>query len=122
MILADTSVWVDHFRGGNITLEGLLNSSQILMHPMVVAELALGSLVDRKQTLADLDMLPQALVARLDEVRQMIETRQLQSQGIGLTDAHLIAAMFLNSPALLWTRDKRLRSVAERFGIHAQLP
>lgn len=122
MILADTSVWVDHFRGGNITLEGLLNSSQILMHPMVVAELALGSLADRKQTLADLDMLPQALVARLDEVRQMIETRQLQSQGIGLTDAHLIAAMFLNSPALLWTRDKRLRSVAERFGIHAQLP
>jgi len=122
VILADTSVWVDHFRGGNITLEGLLNSSQILMHPMVVAELALGSLADRKQTLADLDMLPQALVARLDEVRQMIETRQLQSQGIGLTDAHLIAAMFLNSPALLWTRDKRLRSVAERFGIHAQLP
>ena len=63
----------------------------------------------------------QARVARLDEVRQMIEARRLYSQGIGLTDAHLIASVFITLSTLLWTRDKRLRSVAEGLGIHANL-
>jgi hypothetical protein len=33
---------------------------------------------------------------------------------LGLTDTHLIASIFINSPTLLWTRDKRLRKAAER--------
>lgn len=122
MILADTSVWVDHFRSGNPELQRQLASRRIVMHPFVVAELALGSLGDRAKTLAFLDLLPQARVAQLSEVRQMIETRRLYSQGIGLTDAHLIASIFLHPPTLLWTRNKRLRTVAEALGIHATLP
>ncbi|MGA3069657.1 MAG: type II toxin-antitoxin system VapC family toxin [Terracidiphilus sp.] len=122
MILADTSVWVDHFRSGNPELQRQLASRRIVMHPFVVAELALGSLRDRAKTLAFLDLLPQARVAQLSEVRQMIETRRLYSQGIGLTDAHLIASIFLHPPTLLWTRNKRLRTVAEALGIHATLP
>jgi len=122
VILADTSVWVDHFRSGNPELQRQLASRRIVMHPFVVAELALGSLGDRAKTLAFLDLLPQARVAQLSEVRQMIETRRLYSQGIGLTDAHLIASIFLHPPTLLWTRNKRLRTVAEALGIHATLP
>lgn len=122
MILADTSVWVDHFRSGNPELQRQLASRRIVMHPFVVAELALGSLRDRAKTLAFLDLLPQARVAQLSEVRQMIETRRLYSQGIGLTDAHLIASIFLHPPTLLWTRNKRLRTVAEALRIHATLP
>ena len=49
----------------------------------------------------------------------MIEARRLYSLRIGLTDAHLIASVYINSPTLLWTRDKRLRSVAEGLGVHA---
>jgi len=45
----------------------------------------------------------------------------LYNLGIGLTDAHLIASVFIDSPTLLWTRDKRLRKVAEGLGIHAGL-
>jgi hypothetical protein len=55
------------------------------------------------------------------EVRLMIEARRLYSLGIGLTDAHLMASVFINSPTLLWTRDKPLRRVAEALGIHASL-
>jgi len=51
----------------------------------------------------------------------MIEARRLYGLGIGLTDAHLIASVFLNSPILLWTRDKQLRKAAEALGIHASL-
>ena len=121
MILADTSVWIDHFRSGNRELEKALNQGRILIHPWVVTELALGSLRDRARTLAMLDLLPQARIAQLSELRRMIEIRRLYSLAIGLTDTQLIASVFLSPPTLLWTRDKQLRRVAEGFGIHAKL-
>ena len=121
MILADTSVWIDHFRSENRELRTLLNQGQIVIHPFVVAELALGSLRERTSTLALLDLLQQVRVAQTTEVRLTIETRRLYGLGIGLTDAHLIASVFINPPTLLWTRDKRLRRVAEALGIHASL-
>jgi len=58
---------------------------------------------------------------QLAEVRLMIESRCLYGSGIGLIDAHLIASVLVNSPALLWTRDKPLRKVAESLAIHANL-
>ena len=122
MILADTSVWIDHFRSGNRELQNALNQGRIVIHPYVIAELALGSLRERTKTLAMLDLLPRARVARLSELRIMIEARGLYNLGIGLTDAHLIASVFIDAPTLLWTRDMRLRKVADKLGIHANLP
>jgi predicted nucleic acid-binding protein len=122
LILADTSVWIDHLRSGNKELSRLLDRGQIVIHPFIVAELALGSLKDRNKTLALLDLLPQVRVARMTELRLMIEARRLYSVGIGLTDAHLIASAFLDAPTQFWTGDKRLRRVAESLGIHASLP
>ena len=58
---------------------------------------------------------------RMSEVRRMIEACRLYNLGIGLTDAHLIASVFINPPTLLWTGDKRLRKAAEGLGIHASL-
>jgi len=121
LILADTSVWIEHFRSGNKDFRELLNQGQIVIHPFIIAELALGSLRDRGKTLALLDLLPQVRVAQLSEVRRMIETRRLYSLGLGLTDAHLIASVFLNPPALLWTKDKALRNATKALGIHASL-
>ena len=121
MILADTSIWIDHLRSGNKQLRTLLDQGQIVIHPFIIAEIALGSLRERAKTLVLLDLLPQVRVARLSEVRLLIEARRLYSLGVGLTDAHLIASAFINSPALLWTRDKRLRKAAEGLGIHASL-
>jgi hypothetical protein len=121
LILADTSVWIDHFRSGNRELRKLLDQGQILIHPFIVAELALGTLRDRASTLALLDLLPKVRVAQISEVRRAIEARRLLSSGIGLVDAHLIASIFIESPTLLWTRDRRLRKVAEGLGIHASL-
>ena len=99
-----------------------LNEGQIVIHPAIIAELALGSLQDRNKTLALLDLLPQVQVAQLSEVRRMIEARRLYSLGIGLTDAHLIASVFLNPSTLLWTKDKQLRKAAESLGMNASLP
>ena len=122
MILADTSVWIDHFRADDLELANQLRLGQIVTHPFIIAELALGSLPQRGKTLRSLDLLPSVRVAQLDEVRQMIESRKLFSLGIGLTDAHLIAAVLITTSTLLWTRDKRLRSVAKSLDIHINLP
>ena len=121
MILADTSIWIDYLRSGNKEMRKHLNEGDIVIHPFIIAELALGSLQERTKTLALLDLLPQVRVAQLSEVRLTIEARRLYSLGIGLTDAHLIASVFINPSTLLWTRDKPLRKVAAALGIHASL-
>ncbi len=130
MILADTSIWIDHLRSGNRSgnkeMQKHLNDGNIVIHPFVIAELALGlvtgrTLRQRAKILALLDLLPQVRVAQVSELRLTIEARRLYSQGIGLVDASLIASVFINPPTLLWTRDKPLRRVAEGLGIHAGL-
>ena len=122
MILADTSIWIDHLRSGNSEMRRLLSQGQIVIHPFITAELALGSLQHRTKTLTLLDLLPHVRVAQLSELRFMIEARRLYNLGIGLTDAHLIASVMINPPTLLWTMDKQLRKVAEGLGIHARMP
>lgn len=98
-----------------------LDRGNIVIHPFVIAELALGSLRGRTKTLALLSRLPQVRVAQLSEVRQMIETHRLYGLGIGLVDAHLMASVLIGSPTLLWTRDKALRKAAEGLAIHVSL-
>lgn len=98
-----------------------LNQGQILIHSFIVAELALGSMQNRSRALSLLELLPQVRMAQMSEVRTMIEARRLYGLGIGLIDAHLIASILIQPPTLLWTRDKRLRRVAESLGIHASL-
>lgn len=91
LILADTSVWIDHLRSGIREMSEHLNHGRIVIHPFVTTELALGSLRNRSKTLALLDLLPAVRVAQLNEIRSLIDTRRLYGLGIGLTDAHLIA-------------------------------
>jgi predicted nucleic acid-binding protein len=121
MILADTSVWVDHFRRRDTKLYQQLRRNNISMHPFVVVELLLGNLPDRQKTISSLDQLPMVQVARASEVRGMIEAHSLFQRGIGLVDAHLIASTFITSHTVLWTRDKQLRKIAETLGLAADL-
>jgi predicted nucleic acid-binding protein len=121
LILADTMMWIDYFRNRTAEMHGQLEEGKIVMHPFIVAELALGSLRERGKTLATLDMLPRVKVASLGEVRGMIERHGLYSKGIGLTDAHLVASAMITPSVRLWTRDKRLRSMAEALGVLADI-
>jgi len=102
VILADTTVWIDHFRSESAEMRRQLNQRNIVIHPYIVAELALGSLRDRARTLAWLDSLPRVHIAQTAEVREMIEMRSLYSRGIGLTDASLIASTLIHPPTQLW--------------------
>lgn len=114
MILADTSVWIDHFREANPEFMQLLVDGQIAIHPFVIGELACGTLARREEVLWMLSQLPRLPEARHDEAMALIEQRRLAGQGLGWVDMHLLAAALL-AGAQLWTKDKRLRSVAESF-------
>jgi len=122
MILADTSIWVDHFRKSNPEMVNRLGQGQIAMHPFIVAELALGSLHDRRNKLEDMEALLEVTVAQLNEVRHMIEAHALYSKGIGLTEAHLIASCLMTPGTQLWTRDDALGKRAKALGIAVNLP
>ena len=103
-------------------MERRIASGGILMHPFIVAEVSLGSLAQRRTKLDLMDRLIQVQVARMEEVRIMIETHSLFSRGIGLIDAHLIASCLLTPGTRLWTRDVRLAAVAGSLGILADGP
>lgn len=117
MILADTSIWVDHLRAGDAELAGLLQAGRVVGHPLVTAEIALGSLRNRGSVLALLDGLAQAPLASTDEVRLLIEAARLHGRGIGYVDAALVAACRLAPGLRLWTRDRRLAAVAGELGL-----
>lgn len=122
MILADTSVWVDHLRSSDPTMASLLAGGKIAMHPFVAAEVALGSVHNRRRKLAVIDALWQANVAETDEIRRLIESHSLYSKGLGLIDAHLLASCMMTLGVQLWTRDKALLAVARSLGMSANLP
>jgi predicted nucleic acid-binding protein len=116
LILVDTSVWVDHLRRGDPGLVDLLERSIVIMHPFVVGEIACGSLHNREAILELLQDLPAAAVAEGDEILRFIESHVLHGKGIGYVDVHLLASVALTEGAKIWTRDKKLRLVAQMMG------
>lgn len=117
MVLVDTSIWIDHLHRAEVQLVELLNESRVAQHPMIVGELALGTLGDRKELLGLLAALPTANVASHAEVLHFVERNRLYGRGLSLVDAHLLASVLLTPGTRLWTRDKRLFSAAESFGV-----
>jgi hypothetical protein len=119
VILVDTSVWVDHLGKDDSEMRLLLDGGRVLLHPFVVGELAMGNLKRRDLVLKELRKLPEALVAREEEVLQFVAARGLSGRGIGYIDAHLLTSVQLTPGASLWTRDKRMLEVASRLGLAA---
>ena len=116
MILVDTSVWIDHLRRRNARLVEALESGVVLCHPIVIGELACGSLRNRTRVMALLGELPEVTVASHDEVLTLLEARRLMGRGLGYVDVCLLAAVSLEG-AMLWTLDKRLAQVAHTLGV-----
>lgn len=121
-VLVDTSVWVQHFRQCNAALADLLVRDGVLMHPLVTGELACGTPPRRPQTLADLQDLQQAQQATVAEAMAFVERERLYGQGCGLVDMLLLTSTLMTKGAKLWTLDKRLGTLAQRFGVAHAAP
>ncbi|HEY8229976.1 MAG TPA: type II toxin-antitoxin system VapC family toxin [Rhodanobacteraceae bacterium] len=117
MILADTSVWIDHLRRPDRQLSAALAANVVLVHPFVIGELACGALPNHATLLAELAALPQAPAVAHAEVLGLVERFALGGRGIGWIDVHLLASALLAGHAQLWTRDRRLHAVAGEMGV-----
>lgn len=114
MILADSSVWIDHIRAPDPEVESVLVEGRLYCHPIVIGEVACGNLRDRR-ILLEMYELPSANVAEHVEVFQLIEQRRWMGRGTGYMDLHLLASALLTD-LKLWTRDKRLATLAAEVG------
>jgi predicted nucleic acid-binding protein len=117
-VLIDTSVWTDHFRSHNAALVDLMERDLALTHPMVILELACGTPpAPRSPTLNNMGLLQRGNQASQGEVTALIEREKLYGLGCGLVDMTLLASTLITPSAELWTLDKRLVVLAERFGV-----
>ena len=117
MILVDTSVWIRHLRQGVPQLTQALNAGIVLMHIMVIGELACGALLDRERQLRDWQTLPKIRDGSHEDVLAFIDGQRLMGRGIGLVGAHLLYSVANLPGARLWTRDRPLNNVASELGV-----
>lgn len=116
MILADTSVWIDHFHHSDEGLKDLLHANQVCIHPFILGELSCGNISNRKVVLSLLRDLRSIDVVLEEEVFILIEERKLYGKGLGFIDIHLLASAIINQ-VLIWTRNRSLKQVADNLGI-----
>ena len=117
MIIADTSVWIEHLRKTDTQLVQLLDKSLVLTHPFIIGELACGNLHNRLQILTLLKNIPSAKEASHQEVLYFIEHNQLMGCGIGYIDAHLLTSTALTNDTKIWTYNKRLENLSNEIGL-----
>jgi predicted nucleic acid-binding protein len=119
VLLVDSGIWIDHLRQTVPALGQALFAGDVLRHPFVTGEIAMGSLKERATVIDALQRLPQVKIATDTEVLALVERRRLFSLGLGWIDAHLLASSLLTPDTRLWTRDRRLREAAERLNVAA---
>jgi len=117
LILVDTSVWIDHLHMTEARLGRLLSDDEIGCHPLVLEELALGSIKQRAVVLELLANLHQFPTVAHSEVLHLVERRRLWGRGLSATDVNILGSVALVNGARLWTRDKRLRAVCGEVGV-----
>jgi predicted nucleic acid-binding protein len=113
VILADTSVWVDHLRRGNAALTAMLERGEVATHPFVIGELACGQMRARRQILEMLGGLPSVHALSEDEAMHFLEAHRLHGHGLGWIDMHLLGAAVL-ADVPLFTLDVRLAAAHAR--------
>lgn len=117
MILVDTSIWIDHLHRADDELIALLKNSRVATHPMIIGEIALGSLKSRSAVLDGLAGLVSLPTASHAEVLRLVEAHKLYGSGLSLVDCHLLASVLISPGTKLWTRDKRLSARAAKLSV-----
>jgi len=120
VILADTSIWIDHIRAPHSGLVAALMAGCVRMHPYIIGELALGNLRDRGRLMEDMGRIRPANIASFDEVMLLIERGPLYGSGLGWVDANLLATTLATPGLKLLTRDRRMGLVAKHLNVAAE--
>ena len=121
MILADTSLWIQHLRAGHPAFQTMLDRKRISVHWIVIGELAAGNLPRRAEFLAMMRVIPKAKAGSSEECLAFIENHRLYGRGLGWNDVQLLVAARLSGNPL-WSLDSRLAAAATELGVGYQAP
>lgn len=116
MILIDTAIWIDHLHHSEPEVARLLDQDMVMCHPMVIGELALGSIKNRDEILALLRSQQRLRTIGSDEFLEFVHSHRLMSRGLSYVDVHLLGSTLITPGVRFWTRDRRLKKVAEELG------
>jgi len=116
MILADTSSFLEFFRGNSKAriLAEAFSSNEIVLHPYVEGELILRGLSPISRNY--LQALPVAAVINHTVMLEFIANHSLIGAGIGYVDCALLATAKANKYQIE-TFDKALRGVAKKLNL-----
>jgi predicted nucleic acid-binding protein len=120
VILADSSVWIDHFRKPIGRVQELARDGRMCAHPFVTGELAAGSLHLKHRIILMLRHLPQLRPVMEDAYYAFLEKYEVNGKGLGFVDIHLLAATSQAEEVQLWTHDRRMFDQALRLGLAYQ--
>lgn len=115
MILIDTSVWISFFNKGNQELKRLLEEGEVVIHDMIIGELACGNFKNRGEIFTLLNQIPRTQSSTFDEIIYFIEKNKIYGKGLGYIDCALLVSSILFETKI-WTNDKSLKEVAKSFG------
>jgi len=113
--IADTSVWVHHFKTRKHSdFAELLARQRIFLHTLVYGELLLGGISHSPEIMNLLTMLPRSKEASYEEVNAFTESQRLQHHRIGWVDAALLASAMLTGCGIL-TQDMALERAVQKY-------
>lgn len=115
-VLVDSSVWIDHLHRPDKQLRELLAADAVCTHPVVIGELACGSIRNRDHFLIQLLRLTSLPEAGAGAALRLIETNGLWGRGLGWGDVQILASCRAHGVPV-WTRDATLRRMAAELEI-----
>lgn len=118
MILVDTNVWIEFFRGTKKSMElsESIEAGEVYLHPYVLTELILGGL--KKELQVRMESFVNVSILSENQLRKFITEEKLFGRGLGFVDIHLLAASRINQ-CNIWTYDSYLKNAAIHLGIRA---
>ena len=118
-LLVDTSAWIEHLQGriDEVAKAGVDELVELVTHPMVLAELALGGIRTDSETMRHLSNLRSLRTVDHQELMAFISDRVATGAGVGYVDANLAASCLLESAELL-SFDQKLNELAAKLGIN----
>lgn len=88
-----------------------LESHSLLIHSVVLGELACGQMKHRSSIMGDLKILPRAVEVDSSEILEMIEAHRLYGKGLSWADCQILASALVTDCSLL-TFDRALEKAS----------
>lgn len=124
MILVDTSVWIDFFKNTLFPQEKVFFISHLEQQNIVTTDVIFAELFQGARNKEEISLLTEyldALEVQKDEniwidAGKLSQSEKLLSFGVGLPDVTILLTAKRKN-LVLWTRDKKLRRVAEKLNV-----